>query len=64
MKGVKKDASVLWKPNSRIYTKEFAKRFPELEEADAMKEVKKKDIENDGFIWTWTNQMKINLKWD
>ena len=52
MKGVKKDASVLWKPNSRIYTKEFAKRFPELEEADAMKEVKKKDIENDGFIWT------------
>ena len=50
MKGVKKDAAVLWKPNSRIYTKEFAKRFPKLEDSESMKEVKKKDIENEGFI--------------
>ena len=30
MKGMKKDDSVLWKPSSRIYTKNFVKRFPKL----------------------------------
>ena len=30
MNGMKKDDVVLWKPTSRIYTKNFVKRFPKL----------------------------------
>ena len=30
MNGMKKDDCVLWKPTSRIYTKNFVKRFPRL----------------------------------
>ena len=29
--GMRKDNHVLWKPTSRIYTKEFMKRFPKLD---------------------------------
>ena len=29
-RGMKKDNAMLWKPTSRIYTKNFIKRFPKL----------------------------------
>ena len=41
MNGMKKDASILWKPSSRIYTKEFVKRFPKLDDPEGVTAVGK-----------------------